>query len=172
MLGRVDIVMGSFSKTFASNGGFVATDHPALKLALRYGCGPLTFTNSLSPVQAAIVLKCFDIIESPEGAERRKRLMENAIYMREALTAAKFQLLGQPSAIVPVVLGKNATSRLMTRYMLSNGALVNLVEYPAVSRNTCRWRVQIMSDHTKGQLDTFVQLAVAARAQAHAYGAL
>lgn len=164
MLGKVDLVMGSFSKSFASNGGFVATNHPALKQALRSSCGPFTFTNALSPVQAAVVLRAIDIIDSPEGAMRRDRLMANIMRMRNGLQARGFTVLGEPSAIVPVVLGSNALSRLITRHALSHGAVVNLVEYPAVSRNTCRWRIQVMADHTAEQIDSFIQIAVDARA--------
>lgn len=173
-IGKLDIVMGSFSKTFASNGGFVATNHPALKLALRYNCGPLTFTNSISPIQAAVVLACFDIIESAEGIERRDRLMENVLHMRSLLVAEGFKVLGQPSAIVPTVLGNNAVSRTMTGYILEAGGLVNLVEYPAVSKNGCRWRLQVMADHTRADIERFVELAVAARqfAQAKVPGAV
>lgn len=167
MLGQTDIVMGSFSKTFASNGGFVASDHPALKLALRYGSGPLTFSNSLSPVQAAVVLEAFDLIESPGGALRRLDLIEKAEHLREALSAADFEVLGEPSAIVPVVLGDSAISREMTAHVLRSGALVNLVEYPAVARNGCRWRLQMMCTHTTEQIDRFVEMAVEARSAAH-----
>ncbi|MHC2454601.1 glycine C-acetyltransferase [Rhizobium leguminosarum] len=159
----VDIVMGSFSKTFGSNGGFVASNRAELKLALRYGCGPLTFTNAMSPMQAAAVLSCLAIVDSPEGERRRKRLMENVMHMRSSLESAGFQILGVPSAIVPVVLGSNGLSRKMTSYMLNNGAIVNLVEYPAVPRNGCRWRVQMMHNHTLQQIDAFVMTAVAAR---------
>ncbi|MGR9471037.1 aminotransferase class I/II-fold pyridoxal phosphate-dependent enzyme [Rhizobium leguminosarum] len=159
----VDIVMGSFSKTFGSNGGFVASNRAELKLALRYGCGPLTFTNAMSPMQAAAVLSCLAIVDSPEGERRRKRLMENVMHMRSSLESAGFQILGVPSAIVPVVLGSNGLSRKMTSYMLNNGAIVNLVEYPAVPRNGCRWRVQMMHNHTLQQIDAFVVTAVAAR---------
>jgi glycine C-acetyltransferase len=59
MLGEVDIVMGSFSKTFASNGGFVACRSRAVKEYLRFYSPPATFSNALSPVQAAVVLKAF-----------------------------------------------------------------------------------------------------------------
>jgi glycine C-acetyltransferase len=166
MLGKVDIVMGSFSKSFASNGGFVATNHPALKMALRYACGPLTFTNALSPIQAAIVLAAISIITSPEGSARRERLMANILRMRNGLQAEGFTVLGQPSAIVPVVIGPNDLSRLITRHAQTHGAVVNLVEYPAVSRNTCRWRIQVMADHTPEQIDRFIQIAVDARANA------
>lgn len=163
MVGKPDILMGSFSKTFASNGGFVACQDPALKLALRYNCGPLTFTNALSPVQCAIVLQCIDIIESEEGAELRRRLMENTHLLRDGLEARGFSVMGQPSAIVPVVTGNSAISRLMTRHALQNGAIVNLVEYPAVSRNSCRWRLQVMAGHQLDEIDQMVEAAVAAR---------
>jgi glycine C-acetyltransferase len=166
VLGAVDIVMGSFSKTFASNGGFVATNHHALKLALRYNCGPLTFSNALSPIQAAIVIKCLDIISSDKGADKRNRLMRNILHMRESLRYAGFEVLGQPSAIVPVVLGDTAVSRFTTRFALEGGALVNLVEYPAVPRNTSRWRIQLMADHTAEDILRFVDIATAARSKA------
>ncbi|WP_117193160.1 aminotransferase class I/II-fold pyridoxal phosphate-dependent enzyme [Rhizobium terrae] len=163
VLGEIDIVMGSFSKTFASNGGFVATNRPELKPALRYACGPLTFTNSMSPVQAATVLECFRIVDSAEGQQRRTRLMSNITYMREQMAEAGFALLGQNSAIIPVIVGTNGTSRMMTSYALRHGAIVNLVEYPAVSKNGCRWRVQVMHDHTTDQIDRFVETAKSAR---------
>ncbi len=168
MVGKVDVIMGSFSKTFASNGGFVATNHPALKLALRYNCGPQTFTNAMSPMQAAIVSTCLCIITSGEGARRRERLMSNILYMRQSLEQNGFKLLGQPSAIVPVILGSNALSRLITRFTLEAGGLVNLVEYPAVSKNTCRWRIQVMAEHTTDHIDRFVEIAVNAREKAQA----
>lgn len=169
MVGRIDLVMGSFSKTFASNGGFVATNSPSLKLALRYNCGPLTFTNALSPIQAAVVLKALEIVRSPEGAARRECLMANILHLREMMEEAGFRLLGRPSAIVPVILGDSAASRLTTRYALATGGMVNLVEYPAVSRNTCRWRLQVMADHTPENIERFVRIAVHARENAQAH---
>ncbi|TXM66467.1 aminotransferase class I/II-fold pyridoxal phosphate-dependent enzyme [Methylobacterium sp. WL12] len=169
MLGQPDILMGSFSKTFASNGGFVACNNPSLKLALRYNCGPLTFTNAMSPVQCAIVLKCIDIIESDEGAERRSLLMDNSTYMRSQLKEVGFKVLGQPSAVIPVILGGNGLSRLMTRYTFEAGGIMNLVEYPAVSKNTCRWRLQVMALHKREHVDHFIQLAVGARSKAEAH---
>lgn len=168
-VGQPDVLMGSFSKTFASNGGFVACNNPSLKLALRYNCGPLTFTNALSPVQCAIVLKCIDIIDSSEGAHLRERLMDNILYLRGQMEAAGFRILGQPSAIIPTILGDNALSRLVTRYALDDGGIVNLVEYPAVSKNTCRWRLQVMAMHERHQIERFVRIAAAARIKAQAH---
>lgn len=163
MLGKVDIVMGSFSKTFASNGGFVATNHPAMKLALRYNCGPLTFTNAITPIAASIVRECLQIVQSEEGAQRRKQMLRNSEHLRQGLAAVGFEVLGQPSAIVPVILGNGALSRLMTKHALRLGGIVNLVEYPAVSKNTCRWRLQVMAHHTPAQMNEFVRIACKAR---------
>lgn len=163
MLGEVDIVIGAFSKTFASNGGFAAYRAPGLKLALRSFANPLTFSNALSPVQAATVLAAIDIIRSAEGAQRRRRLMVNVQRLRGGLEARAFTVLGQPSAIVPVDLGSLAQARLMTRAALAGGALVNLVEHPAVSRRSGRWRLQVMADHTAEHVDRMVEVAVQAR---------
>jgi glycine C-acetyltransferase len=162
----VDIVMGSFSKTFASNGGFVASNHEGLKLALRYMCGPLTFTNAISPVQAAVVLEALNIVQSEEGVQRRARLMRNIEQLRERLVSLGFEVLGTPSPIVPVILGDSKLSRLICRFTLEGGALVNLVEYPAVSRNTCRFRLQVMADHTEEDIDELSEILFAARAKA------
>jgi 7-keto-8-aminopelargonate synthetase-like enzyme len=67
MLGKVDLVMGSFSKTFGSNGGFVATNSRAVKEYLRFYSPSCTFSNALSPIQVAVVSKALDIVASHEG---------------------------------------------------------------------------------------------------------
>lgn len=165
--GQIDIVMGSFSKTFASNGGFVASNHPALKLALISSCGPLTFTNSISPIAVNIVRRALSIACSEEGENLRRQLMSNAIRLRDGLTSAGFSVLGQPSAIVPVLLGSLEMSRVMTKHALKLGAIVNLVEYPAVSKNASRWRLQAMAHHTHEQIDSFVEIACTSRELAY-----
>ena len=166
--GKVDLLMGSFSKTFASNGGFVATKHPALKLALRYACGPQTFSNAISPVQASIVLKALNIIESSEGEALRHLLLDNAIQLRDGLQARGFEVMGEPSAIVPVKLGDAARARLASRYTLEGGGLVNLVEFPAVAKNASRFRLQVMASHTSAQIERFIGILQTASAKADA----
>ncbi|MGB7243503.1 MAG: aminotransferase class I/II-fold pyridoxal phosphate-dependent enzyme [Sulfitobacter sp.] len=167
-IGSVDVLMGSFSKTFASNGGFVATNAKELKLGIRYTCGPHTFSNAMSPVNAATVGTCFDIVDSKEGALLRRKLMSNIILMRRLLRAEEFEILGKESAIVPVILGSNAMSRLITKYTMESGGIVNLIEYPAVSKNTCRLRLQVMANHTEDQIGQFVKILTQARARAQA----
>src|SRR6476469_9153814 len=105
MLGKVDLVMGSFSKTFASNGGFVACQSREVKEYLRFFSPPATFSNALSPVQATVVMKAFEIVESAEGLALRSKLMGNVLSLRQNLQQAGFESYGDPSAIVCVKMG-------------------------------------------------------------------
>jgi 7-keto-8-aminopelargonate synthetase-like enzyme/DNA-binding NarL/FixJ family response regulator len=148
MTGQIDIVMGSFSKTFASNGGFVACNSPAVKQYLKfYGCSA-TFSNALSPVQAATVTKAFEIVKSGKGEQLRWQLLKRVVQMRDALTAAGLSVIGDPSAIVPVLVGDEALARMVSRRLPELEVIANLVEYPAVAKGNARFRLQMMPSHT------------------------
>jgi glycine C-acetyltransferase len=148
MTGQIDIVMGSFSKTFASNGGFVACNSPAVKQYLKfYGCSA-TFSNALSPVQAATVTKAFEIVKSEKGQQLRWQLLKRVVQMRDALTAAGLSVIGDPSAIVPVLVGDEALARMVSRRLPELEVIANLVEYPAVAKGNARFRLQMMPNHT------------------------
>ncbi len=149
MVGKVDVVMGSFSKTFASNGGFVAAKGRALKEYMRYYSSPNTFSNALSPASAAIVGKSFDIITSAEGARLRTKLMTNINMLRGMLAQCGMETYGDPSAIVCVKSGTEALARLVGRRLPSLGMLSNLVEFPAVPKGQARFRLQVMASHTQ-----------------------
>jgi glycine C-acetyltransferase len=153
MLGKVDIVMGSFSKTFASNGGFVSVNSRELKEYLQYNSSTCTFSNALSPVQAATVQKAFDIVQSSEGLSLRRALMENSLYLRSKLTDQGLEVFGGPSAIVSVKVGEEALARLVSKKLQSMGVVVNLVEYPAVAKGAARLRLQLMANHTKNDIN-------------------
>ena len=156
MIGLVDIVMGSFSKTFASNGGFVACNSPAVREYLKYYSAPQTFSNALSPVQAAIVLKAFDIVKSAEGRALRADLMGNITYLRTKLQEAGFEVIGEPSAIVPVMMREEGLARMVASRLPQLGVVANLVEYPAVAKGSARFRFQVMAKHNKANVDDVV----------------
>jgi len=151
MLGKVDLVMGSFSKTFASNGGFVATHSKSVKDYLRCFSPSNTFSNALSPSQLAIISKAVEIIRTPEGEALRSKLAAAIEVLRTALTAQKLSVFGHPSPIVPVLLGREDIARHTAKLISEYGLLTNLVEFPAVSANTARLRMQVMATHTKEQ---------------------
>jgi glycine C-acetyltransferase len=151
-LGKVDLVMGSFSKTFASNGGFVATRSRAVQQYLRYFGASGTFSNGLSPIQAAVALKALHIVRSDEGAERRRLMLRNSVYLRARLAGVGLDVYGEPSAIVAVKMGTEALARLVSREIADTGLVANLVEFPAVPKGEARFRLQVMADHTEEEL--------------------
>jgi 7-keto-8-aminopelargonate synthetase-like enzyme len=156
MIGKIDIVMGSFSKTFASNGGFVACNERAVKEYLKfYGCSQ-TFSNALSPVQAAVVTKAFEIVGSDKGRDLRWHLMKRVGDLRKGLDSAGLEVMGNPSAIVPVMVGDEALARLVSRQLPEFGVVANLVEYPAVAKGSARFRFQVMSGHTSSNITDVV----------------
>jgi glycine C-acetyltransferase len=158
MLGKLDIVMGSFSKTFGSNGGFVACNSPAVKQYLKYYGSSATFSNAMSPVQAATVTKAFDIVQSDRGQYLRSVLMERINQLRTALSAEGLETMGNPSPIVPVRVGDEALARLVSRRLPALEVIANLVEYPAVAKGDARLRLQMMPTHSRDDV-----VAVAAR---------
>jgi glycine C-acetyltransferase len=166
MLGKVDIVMGSFSKTFASNGGFVACKSRAVKEYLRFYSAPATFSNALSPVQAATILKAFHIVDSVEGRVQRLALMANVLNLRHQLREAGLDYYGDPSAIVCVKMGTEGLARLVSKRLPELGLIANLVEFPAVPKGAARIRMQVMAGHSEKNIADAVQILKTARQHA------
>ena len=166
MLGKIDIVMGSFSKTFASNGGFVACKSRAVKEYLRFFSAPATFSNALSPVQAATILKAFEIVDSLEGRLQRRALMTNVLTLRQLLREAGLDYYGDPSAIVCVKMGTEGLARLVSKQLPELGLIANLVEFPAVPKGSARIRMQVMANHSEENVAVAVQILRNARARA------
>lgn len=152
MLGKVDLVMGSFSKTFGSNGGFVATNKRSVKEYLRFYSPSCTFSNALSPAQLATITKALDIVESEEGKQLRGKLMTNIVNLRARIRARGMDCYGDPSAIVAVKTGDEALARMTARALPAQGLISNLVEFPAVGKGLARFRLQVMAGHTDTEI--------------------
>lgn len=152
MLGQVDLVMGSFSKTCASNGGFVATRDASVKKFLGIYGGPHIYSNALSPVQAGVVLEALKIVRGPEGDALRGRAMDNILRLRGGFESKGIECLGNPSNVVPVMAGDETLAKWTGRLLEENGLLANLVEFPAVARGKSRFRFQVMASHSAAQV--------------------
>jgi len=163
LLGKIDLVMGSFAKTFASNGGFLASRSPAVKQFAKYYGNPHMFSNALSPVQAAIVSQAIHIVRAPEGDELRARLLACANALRDGFAAQGITCYGAPSPIVLVPFGNDRLARLAARRIAESGVFVNLVEYPAVPVDEARLSMQAMASHEVGQAQECVTKIVEAR---------
>jgi 7-keto-8-aminopelargonate synthetase and related enzymes len=165
-LDAADIIIGSFSKTFGSNGGFIAVKSRATAEYLKYYSATHTFSNALSPVQAASVLCALNIVRSEEGRMLRRKLMDNILYLRAEMTRAGLETLGDPSPIVPVSLGLEGVGRFASRHLMAMGGIANLVEYPAVPQGGARFRFQVMAAHTREDIDQVVAILAKAMREA------
>jgi glycine C-acetyltransferase len=134
-----------------------------VKEYLRYYSSPNTFSNAMSPANAAIVGKAFDIVASEEGANLRRKLMDNILMLRNLLNGCGLETYGDPSAIVCVKMGSEALARLTSRRLPALGMLANLVEFPAVPKGQARFRLQVMARHSQHDIvDAVHRLATAA----------
>lgn len=162
MLGKIDIVMGAFSKTFSSNGGFVACSERSVRRQLQLFAGPHMFSNALSPVQAATVLECLRIATGGEGEGLRADLMRNAVALRALLQEEGMRCMGSPSPIVPLWTGSEAAARIAGMLLARERVFVNPMEFPGVPLGAARLRLQLMAQHTPAQVRRAAPLLAAA----------
>jgi len=160
-----DVVLGSFSKTFAANGGF-AVAGPEVVNYLRYYSPTNLFSNAISPMQTAVADQAFQIVFSGEGDDLRDRLMQRVLRLRERMTAAGMLVHGEPSPICPVFVGDEMLARLASKHVAELGMTANLVEFPAVARGKARFRFQIMANHEPEDLDRAVSIMSEAKDRA------
>lgn len=158
MLGKVDLVMGSFSKTFSSNGGFVATNERSVHQFLGIYAGSHMYSNGISPVQSAVVLEALRIVRSEEGDALRMKAFDNILRLRAGCESRGIECLGNPSNVVPVVCGDETVAKWTSRLLEENGLVANLVEFPAVPRERARFRFQVMATHAEDQVDRAVEI--------------
>ena len=168
MLGKVDLVMGSFSKTFSSNGGFVATRESSVRQFLGIYSGSHMYSNGISPVQSAVAHEALRIVRSEEGDALRERAFDNILRLRAGFESRGIECLGNPSNVVPVMCGDETVAKWTSRLLEENGLIANLVEFPAVPRERARFRFQIMATHTEEQIDRAVDVFVRCLEEARA----
>ncbi|UVW27470.1 pyridoxal phosphate-dependent aminotransferase family protein [Massilia sp. H6] len=162
MQGKIDLVMGTFSKTFASDGGFVACAQQGVRRQLQLFAGPDMCSSALSPVQAATVLACLRIVASAEGDALRAELLRNAVELRALLAGEGVACMGEPAPIVPVWTGLESATRIAGMLLAREQVFVNPIEFPGVPLGAARLRLQLMARHTPGQIRRGARLLVAA----------
>jgi 8-amino-7-oxononanoate synthase len=150
MTHRVDLIVGTFSKSFASIGGFVAGDEQVISF-LRHTARSLIFSASIPASACATVLAAIDIMK--KEPERRDRLWQNARRMQKELSSLGFDTFGSESPIVPVIVGGTLRTFEFWKRLLDAGVFTNPVIAPAVPATSGRIRTSYMATHTDAQLD-------------------
>lgn len=151
VMGRVDIVTGTFGKALGGAMGGYTTGPKEIIDILRQRSRPYLFSNSLAPAIVGATLKVFDIIENDTSL--RDRLEDNTNYFRTKMEEAGFDLVGADAAIVPVMLYDAKLSQDMANALLDEGIYVIGFFFPVVPKEKARIRVQLSAAHTKEHLD-------------------
>ena len=153
MEGQIDITMGTFSKTFGVVGGFVSADKAVIDY-LRYFARSYMFSASLPPAVIAAVLAGLEVIA--REPERREQLQRNVRYLADGL-----ERLGLPvhpeAAIIALRVPRGMNIRAAAGRFHQAGIFLNAIEYPAVPLDEQRFRISVMADHTREDLDRLLE---------------
>jgi 7-keto-8-aminopelargonate synthetase-like enzyme len=150
MTDDVDIIAGTFSKSLASIGGFVAATENVIHY-LRHHSRPLIFTASLPPANTAGVLAALEVLRTEP--DRRERLWANTKRLHEGFRSLGFEIGETQTPIVPVLIGPLETTFVMWRKLFDAGVFTNPVAPPAVPPSQCRLRTSLMATHSFDQID-------------------
>ncbi|MBK6679412.1 MAG: pyridoxal phosphate-dependent aminotransferase family protein [Ignavibacteriales bacterium] len=150
---EIDLGMGTFSKTFASLGGFVYGPERVINY-LKHHSPALIFSASPTPASVAAALAALEILEAEP--ERVTRLISNANYVRTKLRDAGFTVTDGRTAIVPVIVGDDALAFKMWRMLYDSGVFVNVFISPGVPPGRQMMRTSYMSSHEPEHLDYII----------------
>jgi len=151
---EVDLIMGTFSKSFASLGGFVAGDAETMHY-VQHHARSLIFSASIAPANAAAALAALEVmIEEPERADRVMAIGER---MREGFRSLGFDVGGSQTPIVPVIIGEDLATFTAWKMLFEAGVYTNAIISPAVPVGQALLRTSYMATHTDEQLDSVLE---------------
>jgi 8-amino-7-oxononanoate synthase len=145
----VHLVMGTFSKSLASIGGFIAGDREVVD-HIRHAARSLIFSAALAPASAAAAAAAIDILQAEP--ERREQLWRNARFLKEGLSKMGFDTGDSQTPVVPIIVGDDLRAFAMTRRLEEEGVFVNPVVSPATPNGRALLRTSCMATHTEAHL--------------------
>lgn len=152
---KVDLIMGTFSKSLASIGGFIAADLDTINY-LKHNARSLIFSASIAPANAASVIAAVELIQ--EEPERIQNLWDNTHYAMAALKKAGFDTGHSVTPIIPILIRDDYKTFQLTKMALERGIFVNPVVSPAVPSSSSLIRYSLMATHTKQQIDHSIEI--------------
>ncbi len=151
---EVDLIMSTFSKSFASLGGFIAGDEDVVHY-IKHFARSLIFSASIPPGNAAAALAALQVMrEEPERIVRINQIGEK---MRKGLSGLGFNIGKSVTPVVPIIIGDDERTFLTWKLLFENGVFVNPVISPAVSQGHQLLRTSYMATHTEEQLDQVLE---------------
>jgi 8-amino-7-oxononanoate synthase len=152
---EIDLIMSTFSKSFASIGGFVAGDEDVIHY-VKHFARSLIFSASMTPSNAAAALAALHVMR--DEPERVQRVNQNGLKMREGFRALGFNIGESVSPIIPIIIGDNDQTFLTWKMLFDAGVFVNPIISPAVPPGMQLLRTSYMASHTDDQLDRVLEI--------------
>ena len=153
----VDLIMGTFSKSLASIGGFIAGSNDAMNF-LKHNARSLIFSASIAPANAASVIAALDLIQ--EEPERIQKVWDNTNFALKLLQDAGFDTGHTETPIIPIFIRDDFKTFQITKLLLEDGVFVNPVVSPAVASTESLLRFSLMSTHTESQIEEGIEKIV------------
>jgi len=147
----VDLIMGTFSKSLATVGGFIACSDGSILDYIKHTARAQLFTAAIPPAAAAAVCAAIEIVETEP--ERRQQLWDNTNYMKSELERLGFETCGSQSPVIPLLTGDDLVTYAMANRLQEEGVFVNAVVTPAVPPGHGVIRTSYMATHTREHLD-------------------
>jgi 8-amino-7-oxononanoate synthase len=151
----VDLIMSTFSKSFASLGGFIAGDEDVVSY-IKHHARSLIYSASIPPSNAAAALAALDVMRTEP--ERPARVLANAEKMRNGYRQLGFNIGNSVTPVVPIIIGDDQLTFLMWKTLFDEGVFVNPVISPAVAPGHQLLRTSYMATHTNDQLDKVLEI--------------
>lgn len=150
----VDLIMGTFSKSLGTIGGFIAADENIINY-LKHNSRTLIFSASITPASTACVIEALNVMEDERW--RMDALWNNTHHAKEAFVKAGFETGVSETPIIPLYVRDNEKTFIMTRKLMDAGVFVNPVVSPAVRSEDTLIRYSLMATHTFDQIDESVE---------------
>lgn len=147
---EIDLIMSTFSKSFASLGGFIAGDHDVIHY-IKHHARALIFSASIPPANAAAALAALEVMRNEP--ERSKRVLDIAKKMRDGLRGLGFNIGNSQTPVIPVIIGDDEKTFIAWKRLFEKGVFVNPVISPAVPPGKQLLRTSYMATHTDEQLE-------------------
>ena len=163
---QVDIIMGTFSKSLASVGGYIATTTETVNY-LKHHSRPMIFSASIPPSAVAAALAALEIIQTEP--ERQEKLWTNTAYIANALQELGFDIKTSETPIIPIYIRDNYLTFQFTQRLFEEGIFVNPVVSPAVRSDSSLLRLSIMATHTRDQLDEAIDKIEKVASELHVF---
>ncbi len=152
---KVDLVMGTFSKSLACLGGFISGSEDVVHY-IKHNARALIFSAAITPASAASALAALDVLE--KEPERRRNLWKNAERMKKGLREIGYDTGHSDSVIVPVHVGELMNTFAFWKLLFDQGVFTNPVIPPAVPEGECLIRTSYMATHTEAELDRVLEV--------------